>query len=82
MVRLPDRIFLRGYPVIEGNRLVVTDAASGQVTVADISDVLRPKVLENFYIDGNPDAVCLDRGRIYIPARYEGLIVLTPKNRN
>ena len=82
LVRLPDRIFLRGYPVIEGNRLVVTDAASGQVTVADISDVLRPKVLENFYIDGNPDAVCLDRGRIYIPARYEGLILLTPKNRN
>ncbi len=80
LIRLPDRIFLRGYPLVEGNRLVVTDAASGQVTVADISDVLHPAVLENFFIDGNPDAACLDSGRIYIPARYEGLIILTPEN--
>ncbi len=81
LVRLPDRIFLRGYPVIEGNRLVVTDAASGQVTVADISDVLRPKVLENFYIDGNPDAVCLDRGRIVHSRKIRGLDSIDTKKQ-
>ena len=54
MVRLPDRIFLRGYPVIEWEPAGGDGRGQRSGDSCGYPDVLRPKVLENFYIDGNP----------------------------
>lgn len=83
VITLEGDVFLRGYPVIRGDLLVVTDVVTGNVVIADLSDLEQPKLKATFTLSGSVDPALITKsGKILIPARYDGLIVLTPlKNK-
>jgi len=39
----------------------------------DVSDYLRPKLIESFNLPGNPGRVIVHQGRLVVPNGYEGL---------
>ncbi|MCD8006091.1 MAG: hypothetical protein LUF29_03815 [Oscillospiraceae bacterium] len=79
-VRLGNDILLKGFPATKDDILVVSYSLTGQITIVDLSDTSSPATLANFYIDGNPDrAYIADNGNIYLPARYEGIVVIKEK---
>ena len=79
VITLGGDVFLRGYPVIRGDLLVVTDVVTGNVVIVDLSDLEKPKLKTFFTLPGSVDPALITRnGKILIPARYDGLIVLTP----
>ncbi len=63
-----------GKPSVFGNTLYVTHRPAGDVTVLDISDLQRPRSLERFDLSGNPGVIIEHRGRVLIPAGYQGLL--------
>ena len=66
---------LRGRPVLEGNRLYVSDCRSGDVAVVDVSDPRNPALVEHFNVPGNPGRLLIHKGALVIPNGYEGLWV-------
>jgi len=66
---------LRGVPRLYGNRLYVSHRATGDISIVDVSNVERPKLLEHFNIRGNPGKVLVHDGSVIIPNGYEGLWV-------
>jgi hypothetical protein len=66
---------LRGKPCLRGDRLYVSDRASGDLNLVDVSDVAHPKLLEHLNLPGNPGRVVLHDGKLVVPNGYEGLWV-------
>ena len=63
-----------GKPTIHGNELYVTHRAGGEVWMLDISDLRKPKLMNQFEtrqsLPHTPHPDCL-----LIPGGYEGLLV-------
>lgn len=78
--RLGERIkvinlLLDGLPVIKDDMLVVTNRASGNVGIIDITNTVRPQLTGIINVAGTVDrAFIASNNSIYIPARYDGLI--------
>ena len=66
---------LYGKPSVscDGKLLVACDRINGKVSVADISDITAPSIIDTFYVDGNPDIALIKDGSAYIPLGYQGL---------
>jgi len=67
---------LSGKPSIYGSTLYVADRFWGRVSIVDITNVERPKLVEELDLDGNPCFVVEHNGTPIIPAGYQGLLVL------
>ncbi len=64
-----------GKPSIFGDRLYAANRSTGEVIIADISDVETPQLIEQFNTGGHPGRVQIHQGRIVIPNGYHGLLV-------
>jgi hypothetical protein len=64
---------LRGKPVVEGNRLYVSDRRWGEISVIDITDIDHPTLVEQFTVPGNPARLIVRNEGLVIPNGYEGL---------
>ena len=64
-----------GKPCLFGDRLVISNRFTGRLSVVDVADIERPRLLKTYELEGNPGRVELYRGRIVIPAGYQGLLV-------
>ena len=50
-------------------------APSGDITIVDVSDVEKPKLVEKFTVPGNPGRLVVHNNSLVIPNGYEGLWV-------
>ncbi|MBM4087475.1 MAG: hypothetical protein FJ272_21995, partial [Planctomycetes bacterium] len=66
---------LSGKPCRFGNRLYIANRFTGRVTVLDIADIKKPKLLDSFELEGNPGRIVVHKGAVIIPAGYQGLLV-------
>lgn len=73
--RLGTRRQYLGKPSIFNNRLYITDRATGLVTIANISDLTKPKLIEQFHTIGNPGRICVHKDKMLIPDGPHGLMV-------
>lgn len=64
---------LRGKPVLNGNKLYLSDRCFGDIHIVDISDIEKPALVEHFNVPGNPARLILNNGALVIPNGYEGL---------
>ena len=64
-----------GKPTIFGNRLYAVDRQFGLVTIVDINDPKKPKLVDQFELPGNPSRVVVHKGAMIIPDGYHGLLV-------
>lgn len=71
-----DNYKLKGEPSYYKGTLVVTDACAKTVTVLNIKDIKNPKVLMLFHVNGNPDIAKITDDKIYIPLKYQGLLII------
>ncbi len=71
-----------GKPTIFGDRLYAANRSTGVVTVVDISNIEKPKLIEQFRTLGNPGRVQIHRELIVIPNGYQGLLFSTVKKTN
>jgi hypothetical protein len=76
-VRIPGsrRIHL-GAPTIVGDRLFTANRASGTITIADLSDPAKPKLIRQFDTPGNPSRIAVDNRTVLIPNGNQGLLVI------
>ena len=74
-----DDVELYGKCICYNNLLCVVDERNGNVAIIDIEDIDRPKPVEYFSVDGNPDVPYCSDGMILIPCRNGGLIKLFSK---
>lgn len=72
--RIPDGPNFYGKPTVRGNVLVACDRINGVITVVDIADLKKPKLIEQFQVTGNPDLAFIGEGYVLIPAGRQGLI--------
>lgn len=63
-----------GKPTVRGDVLVACDRINGEITVVDISDLKKPKLIKQFEITGNPDLAFIGDAYVLIPAGRQGLI--------
>ena len=64
---------LRGKPRLYDSKLYISNKATGDISVIDISDINNPKLIEYLNIPGNPGKITLHNGILIIPNGYEGL---------
>jgi len=64
-----------GKPTIFGDRLYAANRATGTITIADISDIEKPKLIQQYDTPGNPGRVRVHNGVIVIPDGYHGLLL-------
>ena len=67
---------VNGTPKIIGNTMFVSDSLGKMITLIDISNIAKPKIISQVSVDGNPDEVYVNNGVIMIPLAHEGIIVL------
>ncbi|OHD47351.1 MAG: hypothetical protein A2096_15590 [Spirochaetes bacterium GWF1_41_5] len=70
---------LSGKPSVYGNRLYTANRFWGRVNFVDISNIEKPKLIDTFTLDGNPNLVVEHSGYPVIPAGYQGLLVYKEK---
>ena len=63
-----------GKPTIAGNQLVTANRQSGLVTIADIADQRKPKLIDQFTLPCNPSRPVIHEGVLVIPDGYHGLL--------
>ena len=73
VVRRIQKPGVRGKPVVEGDRLYVSDRRLGEICAVDISNIDKPVLVEHFSVPGNPGRLLLHNGALVIPNGYEGL---------
>ena len=73
-LKLPG-ISMIGKPTIHGNELYVTHRAGGEVWMLDISDLRKPKLMNQFETRANPCRILPHPDCLLIPGGYEGLLV-------
>jgi len=66
---------LSGKPSLYGKTLYLADRFSGMVQVVDIESLEKPSWRRSFELPGNPGAVREFRGKLVIPAGYQGLLL-------
>ena len=73
-VSLPG-VKLGGIPSVDGDTLVLSSRRTGEITVLDIRDPLRPRLDKerSLTVPGLPGTVSFFRHRMVIPAGYAGL---------
>ncbi|WP_298866879.1 hypothetical protein [uncultured Gimesia sp.] len=64
-----------GKPTIFKDRLYIADRATGLVTIANISDLTKPDLIEQFHTIGNPGRICVHHKMMLIPNGPHGLMV-------
>ncbi|WP_198000057.1 LVIVD repeat-containing protein [Gimesia alba] len=64
-----------GKPTIFNDRLYTADRASGLITIADISNLTKPVLIEQFHTIGNPGRICIQNQKMIIPDGPHGLMV-------
>lgn len=64
-----------GKPTINADRLYAVNRRTGRVTIADISNPIQPKLIEQFEVAGNPARCIVHNDVLIIPAGYQGLLV-------
>lgn len=64
-----------GVPNISENFLYTADRSTGLVTISDISDPGKPRLIEQFVTPGNPCRIEAQNGIIAIPDGYHGLMI-------
>lgn len=72
--RIPNGPAFYGKPTVRGNILVACDRINGKITVVDITDLKKPRLVRQFQITGNPDLAFIGDGYVLIPAGRQGLI--------
>jgi hypothetical protein len=72
VARIPG-VRLSGKITVSGHRVVLTNRADGELFIVDVSDRLKPRLIEKLAMDGNPGRAAFTEGGILIPAGYEGL---------
>ncbi len=75
LLRIGARKEHLGKPTVAGNRLYAVNRRTGLVTVADITDPNRPRLIEQFELPGNASRCIVRNGVLIIPAGYRGLLV-------
>lgn len=72
--RVPG-VKLGGIPSVEEDTLVLSNRRTGEITVLDIRDLLRPRLDKerSLRVPGHPGTVSFFRHRMVIPAGYAGL---------
>lgn len=68
---------LYGKVSISEDLLVVTNGATGEVTLFDISDLEKPALISKMTLPGTPDIGCSMGDDFLIPCRYDGLYRVT-----
>ena len=66
-----------GSATVNGRYIAITDRHAGTVKLFDFSDLNNPVELKEFYlqIPGTPERVKFWRGRLVVPAGFDGLLV-------
>ncbi len=64
-----------GKPTIFNNRLYIADRSTGQVTIADITNLKNPKIIRQFRTIGNPGRISIHHKKMVIPDGPHGLMV-------
>ncbi len=72
--RIFDGPAFYGKPTVRGDLLVACDRINGEVTLVDITDLERPKLVRQLRISGNPDLAFIGDKQVLIPAGRQGLI--------
>jgi len=70
-----EGVRLAGRPSAEGNLLALAQRPDGQVTVLDIADLSHPRLTRQYTLEGHPGVCAFWKGRLVIPAGYQGLLV-------
>lgn len=70
-----DGLRIHGRPEVDGNLLAVSSRHERTVQVLDIEDVTKPRLLREYSLTGNPGACSFWKGRLVIPAAYQGLLL-------
>ena len=73
--RLGKRRKHLGKPTIFNDTLYIADRAYGLITIADISNLKKPKLIEQFYTTGNPGRIRVHQQKMIIPDGPHGLMV-------
>ena len=73
--KIGDRHRHLGKPTIAGDRLYLVDRQMGLVTIANITDIQNPKLVDQFQLPGNPSRCVVHEGILVIPDGYHGLLV-------
>lgn len=68
-----------GVPNIAQNLLYTANRSSGLITITDISDLQKPKLIEQFVTPGTPTRIGIHHGLAVIPDGYHGLMVQVKK---
>jgi hypothetical protein len=72
--RIPGHSF-HGKPVVDGDRLYVSDRYAGVVTVIDVRDPEQPQLIDRLELKEHPGLVAVHEGIPIIPAGYQGLLI-------
>jgi hypothetical protein len=68
-----------GKPVISGDHLYVADRPSGILTIANIEDPERPKLVRQINLSGNPSRPAVQGDILIVPDGYHGLLIFDRK---
>jgi hypothetical protein len=66
---------LTGKPTIDGNRMYLSNRVRGTIQVVDISQLDRPRLLDEIQLDEHPGPIVIHDAHTVIPAGYQGLLV-------
>ena len=66
---------LGGKPLLADGKLHLSSRTTGDVTIVDLADPAKPKLVEQFNVHGNPGRLVKHNGALMIPNGYEGLWV-------
>lgn len=67
--------YLKGRPATDGTWLALSRRHEQRVKVLDLSDLQNPKLSREYHLKGHPGACSFWKGRLVIPASYQGLLV-------
>lgn len=64
---------LGGKPLLADGKLHLSSRTTGDVTIIDLADPVKPRLAEHFNVPGNPGRLVKHKGALVIPNGYEGL---------
>ena len=70
-----EGVRLAGRPSAAGNLLALAQRPDRQVSLFDITDISHPRLKRQYSLEGHPGACAFWKGRLVIPAGYQGLLV-------
>jgi hypothetical protein len=66
-----------GKPTLHGQTLYIADRDEGRVSAVDLRDLMKPRLLWQLELPGNPEHLVPWEGKLLIAAGNQGLLVLT-----